>query len=330
MLKEKSTAHKKSAGQGAQVKPNSSNQFQSYVDIHAHALFSSLGRLTRTPAAFIMTVLVLAVSMALSTSFYLMIKNFQLLTGTIEASNQISVYLKPAVSQDTTSKLIETILKDPQVLAVQAISPEDGLAEFKANSGLAEAIDALHENPLPAVLQVLPKDTLKEQQDLKILLSKLQLMPEVDVVKSDMQWIKRLRGIMAVAKQLVLLLSGLFAMAVLLIVGNTVRLELKSRQPEVLITQLVGATNAYIRRPFLYTGFWLGFLASVAAWFIVTLSLLIMREPIQTVSQQYNSQYNVAFLDYVETGTLIGVASLLGIIGAWLVLGSQLRALKPE
>ncbi|NOT84525.1 MAG: ABC transporter permease [Methylococcaceae bacterium] len=311
------------------MQPGLNSKLHAYLDAHAHALFSSLGRLTRAPAAFMMTVLVLAISMALSSSFYLMVKNFQQLTGNVEATNQISVFLKATVTAAKASALQEQLKLDPLVESVQLITPEQALAEFTANSGYGEAVNTLEQNPLPTVLLVLPKNALEDERGVQTLQSQLESLPEVDLAKSELQWVKRLRAIISLAKRTVFLLSLLFGFAVLLIIGNTIRLELQSRREEVQITQLVGATHAFIRRPFLYTGFWLGFLASIAAWFIVTVFLLFLRQPVQQLSEQYTGQFNLVFLDYAETLSLIGIASALGVLGAWWVLSSQLQALKP-
>jgi cell division transport system permease protein len=330
MLKDNVPYQKKTGVYGAQSQPGLNTRVHAYVDMHAHALFSSLGRLSKKPAEFTMTVLVLAISLALASSFYLMIKNVQQLTGNVEASNQISVFLKSTVTAANVSILQEQLKRDPLVQSVQLITPEQALAEFKANSGFGDALNALEQNPLPAVLVVLPKNSLEDEQGVQALLNHFKQIPEVDFAKSDMQWVYRLQAIMAVANRAVWLLSILFGFAVLLIIGNTIRLELQDRREEIFITQLVGATHAFIRRPFLYTGFWLGFLASIAAWFIVTVFMLFLRQPVQQLSSQYAEQFNLVFLDYAETLGLIGIAAFLGVLGAWLVLGTQLQALKPE
>jgi cell division transport system permease protein len=330
MLKDNAPQQKKTGPHGAQLQPSFKIRSQAYVDTHVHALFSSLGRLMRTPTAFLMTLLVLAISMALSSSFYLIVKNFQQLTGNVASTNQITVYLKPTVNTHIATRLMEDLKQNALVESVQLVTSEQALAEFKANSNFSEAVDALKENPLPPVLLVLPKNALEDEQTSTALLDIIAQRPEVDIATSDQQWVDRLRAIIGVAKRVVWLFSLLFGLAVLLIIGNTIRLELQDRREEVLITQLVGATHAFVRRPFLYAGFWLGFLASIAAWFIVTIFMLFLRQPVQVLSAQYASQFNLVFLDYAETFALIGIASLLGVLGAWWVLGSQLRALKPE
>lgn len=327
MLKETGPQQKKS---GAQMHPDFRNKSQAYLDTHAHALFSSLGRLLHKPATFMLTLAVLAISMALTSSFYLLVKNFQQLTGNVEASNRISIYLKSTVSMAVAEQIKQAIAEDPLVESVQLITPDQALAEFKANSNLGTAVDALKENPLPPVLVVLPKNSLEDEQNLQVLVSQFQKMPEVEIAESELQWAKRLRAIVGVAKRVVLLFGVLFGSAVLLIISNTVRLELQNRQEEVFISQLVGATHAFIRRPFLYTGFWLGFLSGVAAWFMVAFLMLFLRQPVRELSEQYTGQYNLVFLDYAETFMMLGFASLLGVLGAWWVLGNQLRASQPE
>lgn len=327
MLKDNVPRAKKSGAQGASLKPSFSTRFQAYIDTHAHALFSSLGRLLKAPAAFAMTLLVLAVSIALSCSFYLMVKNFEQLTGNVAASNQITVYLKSTTSTAATANVMNGLKQHALVESVQLITPDQALAEFKTSSDFSEALDALKENPLPAVLLVAPKMGSMGEQEITVLLDDIAQIPEVEMTKSDQQWIARLRAIINVAERVVWLFSGLFGLAVLLIIVNTIRLELQSRHEEVVITQLVGATHGYIRRPFLYTGFWLGFLGSVVAWFIVTIFMLFLRQPVQALSTQYASPFNLVFLGYAETAVLIGIASLLGVLGAWWVLGCHTKAL---
>ncbi len=176
-----------------------------------------------------MTILVLAVSIALSSSFYLLVKNFQQLTGNVASTNQISVYLKPSVDTPTATKLMADLKQNALVDSVQLITSEQALAEFKANSGFGEAIDALKENPLPPVLLVL-QNALEDERSLKALLDAIAQKPEVDITTSDQQWVDRLRAIVAVAERLVWLFSTLFGLAVLLIIGNTIRLELQDRR----------------------------------------------------------------------------------------------------
>jgi cell division transport system permease protein len=166
--------------------------------------------------------------------------------------------------------------------------------------------------------------------ELESLHETLKRSVEVDFAQMDMQWVKRLQSFMEVARRGGILLSSLLGVAVLFIAGNTIRLELHNRREEVVITKLVGATNAFIQRPFLYGGFWLGFLSGVAAWFIVTVMMLILRQPVEKLSGLYDGSFQLLFLSYTETLALLAMSSLLSIVGAWTVLCYQLQQLKPE
>lgn len=330
MIKEDFAQHKKAGIQAEILRPGLVTRCHAYLDIHAHALFSSLGRLIRTPAGFSLTVLVLAISIAIAGSFYLIVKNIRQLTGNLESTNQISVFLKKDVASEKLTRLLKQIKDDPSVASVQLITPEQALTEFKEYSGFGDALNALDHNPLPPVLVVLPKNSLENQKAIESLVKSLGQLPEVDFAKLDLQWIQRLQSLIALAERGVILLSVLFGLAVLLITGNTIRLELQGRSDEVIVAKLVGATHAFIRRPFLYTGFWLGFSAGVSAWFIILLVMLVLYQPVEQLSLLYAEHFSIVFLDFSESISLIIISSCLGIIGAWSVLNKQLQLLKPE
>jgi cell division transport system permease protein len=306
------------------------DRLYAYFNNHGHTLFSSLGRLSRTPLTTSMTVAVLAVAIALAGSFYILVVNIQQLAGNLEASNQISIFLKQHVAVSRGEQLAAQIAKDPKIKRINFISPDQAMAEFKIYSGFGEALNALDSNPLPAVIQVLPINALESQKAIKTIISKFQKLPEVDFVQMDMQWVERLQAIIEIARKAISAMALLLAMAVIFITGNTIRLELQNRREEVLIAKLVGATDAFIQRPFLYSGFWYGFLAGVFAWVITTMMLLILQQPVENLSALYDHSFNLHFLNFTEAVLLILIASMLGIVGSWIVLMQQLKTLKPE
>ncbi|MGZ8161736.1 MAG: permease-like cell division protein FtsX, partial [Methylobacter sp.] len=228
------------------------DKLHAYRDLHAHALFSSLGRLVASRFTSIMTITVLAIAISLASGFYILVKNLQQLTGNLETSNQISLFLKDDVSDAKANKLANSIRKKTGIQEVKLISKDQALEEFQAYSGFGAAIKALEKNPLPIVIQVLPEYTLEDRQGLENLLEQFKQEPEVDFAQMDMQWVKRLQSFMDIARRGSMLLSLLLGVGVLFITGNTIRLELYNRREEVVIAKLVGATNAFIRRPFLY------------------------------------------------------------------------------
>ncbi|MCK4842361.1 MAG: permease-like cell division protein FtsX [Methylococcales bacterium] len=307
-----------------------SDKSQAYLHIHAHALFSSLGRLVRNPFTSAMTIIVMAIAISLASGFYLIVVNMQQLTGNIESTNQISLFLKSNVSDTSAQKLADKIRNNNNVEQVKFISKFQALEEFKVYSGFGDALNMLDKNPLPAVIQVLPKNTLGDVQGVEVLMKKFNHFSQVDFAQMDMQWIKRLQTIMQIIERGVFLLSILLGFAVLFITGNTIRLELQNRRDEVLISKLVGATHSFIQRPFLYTGFWLGFFSGVVAWFLVMVMMNTLQNPIEKLSILYNGAFDVLYLGINETVYLLGITSLLGVIGAWVVLRYQIRQIKPE
>jgi cell division transport system permease protein len=306
------------------------DRLQAYFYTHAHGLFSSLGRLARTPITSAMTIAVLAIAISLPGGFYILVANAQQLTGNLESSNQISLFLKLDIGDTDAHRLAGKLTNNPDVASVEFISKQRGMEDFRNYSGFGEALDALDENPLPAVLQVLPKNTLDDAKALEPLLEKLNSLPEVDFVQMDMQWVKRLQTMMELAKRGVAVLSLMLGIAVVFITGNTIRLELHSRREEVVIAKLIGATDSFIQRPFLYVGFWYGLLAGIFAWFIDTVMMLVLRQPVEKLSALYDSQFRTLFFSYSESLSLMAIAAFLGVTGSWMVLVYQLRILNPE
>ena len=307
-----------------------SEKSQAYLHIHAHALFSSLGRLVRNPFTSAMTIMVMAITISLASGFYLFVVNLQQLTGNVESTNQISLFLKSNVSEKSAKKLVYEISGKSNIETVKFISKDQALEEFKAYSGFGDALSVLDINPLPAVIQVLPKNTLDDLQSIESLMTELSQIYQVDFVQLDMQWIKRLQSMMQIMQRGVFLLTLLLSFAVLFITGNTIRLELQNRRDEVLIAKLVGATHSFIQRPFLYTGFWLGILSGIVAWTLVTIMMIILQGPIERLSGLYDGAFDVSYLGFIETVLLLGIAAFLGVLGAWGVLHYQLKQIKPE
>ncbi|WP_340122564.1 permease-like cell division protein FtsX [Methylobacter svalbardensis] len=309
---------------------NFADKFHAYRNLHAHALFSSLGRLVASRFSSAMTIVVLAIAISLASGFYILVANLQQLAGNLEASNQISLFIKDEISDARLNKFAESIRRNPDIQEVKLITKEQALAEFQAYSGFGDAVKALEKNPLPVVIQVLPRNSLENEQALTDLLDDFERSAEVDFAQMDMQWVKRLQSIMEVARRGVILLSLLLGAGVLFITANTIRLELYKRRDEVVIAKLVGATNSFICRPFLYSGFWIGFFSGVTAWFIITTIMLILKQPVETLSRLYDDAFHVLFLGFTETLALLLISSVLGVVGSWIVLHFQLRQLKPE
>ncbi|MCF7986510.1 MAG: permease-like cell division protein FtsX [Methylovulum sp.] len=304
------------------------DKLKAYRDLHAHALFSSLGRLVSSPFNTIMTVVVLSIAISLAGGFYLVLKNLQQFTGNLETSAQISLFLKDEITEAHAKQLAENIRQNPAIQSVKLITKEQALAEFKTYSGFGSAISVLKTNPLPIVVQVLPRDTLENKEGFEELLQTFQQSVEVDSAQFDLKWVQRLQSIMAVSQRGAALLNLMLGVAVIFIAGNTIRLELNNRREEVIIAKLVGATSAFIQRPFLYTGFWIGFLSGVTSWFTVTMMMLILMQPVEHLSTLYGGNFHLLFFGFLDTLELLAISSGLGVLGSWAVLMHQLRLTK--
>jgi cell division transport system permease protein len=258
------------------------------------------------------------------------VANIQQLTGNLQASNQMSLFLMDNINENVGQKLAEQIRQNLNVESVKFISKKQAMEEFKQNSGFGDALNALDSNPLPNVIQVLPRNTLENNDEVNKLLTEFKQMPQVALVQVDMQWMERLQTIMTIASRGVTLVAILLSFAVTFITGNTIRLELQNRQNEVFISKLVGATLAFIQRPFLYTGFWLGFLSGFLGWVVITIMLFLIESPVEKLSSLYSSNYQLLFLSFSEFLLLLLISSFLAILGAGVVLHVQLRQLKPQ
>ncbi len=306
-----------------------SEKLISYFLEHLRVLFASLGRIVRTPFTSLMTVLVLAVTLTLAGGFYLLVKNVQQLSGKLETSYQLSVFLKPDASNQQGRALAKSIEKQAQVASVVLIDKQQAMREFKRYRGFGDALNALDSNPLPVVIQVMPKEEASNEQAVSQLITQLEGYPRVDFVQMDMLWLKRLQSILQLLGRGVMVLNTLLAIAVLFITGNTIRLELQNRRKEVLIAKLVGATHAFVQRPFIYTGFWLGLFAGLLAWILISLILWFLSGPVENIATLYAGQFELLFLSFSETLMLWSLAALLGVLGAWGVLHYQLRQIRP-
>jgi cell division transport system permease protein len=301
-----------------------------YLLRHLQVFFYTLGQLARAPIASLLTIAVIAITLALPTSLYLLIENVQRISTGLDGGARISLFLKADVGHTTAAQLAERIRQTREVATVEYISPKQALAEFKRLSGFGETLDTLTHNPLPPVLIVQPARTLDTPQKLDDLMKRLRANGEVDLAQLDLQWVKRLHGLLQIARRGVWLLSVSLALAVVLIIGNTIRLAVLSRREEIQVIKLVGGTNAFIRRPFLYTGLLQGAAGALVAWALVSLCLSLLAGPIGVVADLYASDFRAEGLGGRGIAILVGVGALLGWLGSRIAVGRQLGSLEPR
>ncbi|RMG36604.1 MAG: cell division protein FtsX [Gammaproteobacteria bacterium] len=297
---------------------------------HAQNAVAALGRLVRHPLATLMTASVIGIALALPSGLYLLIDNVRTLTGNWDGGSSISLFLAQDLDDREAEYVRKTIAARPDVAEARLITREEALTEFRQRSGFAEALDLLDHNPLPAVVVVRPSASATSAAATERLAQALQGYREIDQVRVDLQWVRRLEAITHTLERGVYLLAGLLSAAVLLIVGNTIRLEIQNRQGEIEVVKLVGGTDAFIRRPFLYEGFWYGLLGALIALLLVTGGLALMQAPVRRLAGLYQSAFRLDLLTAEAVAAVLVGGPLLGLAGAWLAVARHLSRIQPE
>ncbi|MBX5462088.1 MAG: cell division protein FtsX [Steroidobacteraceae bacterium] len=302
----------------------------SYTARHTQAFLGALGRLARTPLASFLTVLVVALALALPMGLKVLVSNARVATGDFKDAVDISVYLKTNVALTKARQLAASARERPDVANVTLIPADEALEEFRTYSGFGAALEVLRENPLPHVLHVHPTPGASSAAAVESLRRYFAAWPEVDLVQIDSEWVMRFNAILDVLRKVLLLAAALLGLGVLAVVGNTIRLEILNRRAEIEVTKLVGGSNGFVRRPFLYTGLLYGLAGAVLAWGIITATVLVLAGPVSTLAQLYGSQYTLAGLDARDSGILLGSGAVLGWLGAWISASRHLREIEPR
>ncbi len=296
---------------------------------HAQACIYSMGQIFRNPLSSLLTTAVVGISLALPTGFYLLLENCQRVAADWDNSAQISLFLKMDISEERTLSLAGEIRKLQGIDEVKYISRQEALKEYQEQSGFSEAIAALEENPLPAILLLQPRLGDLSTQQGEQLLHQLRALAEVETAQFDRQWIQRLFAIINIVQHVVIILSILLAVAVLLIVGNTIRLAIFNRRIEIEVNKLFGATEAFIQRPFLYSGLFHGFGGSLIAWGLLSMSLLLLESPVLRLAKLYSNDFILHGLSVSGLILLFVGGSALGLIGSWVSVQRHIKAIEP-
>ncbi len=297
---------------------------------HAQALLGSLGRLARSPLSTLLTLLVIALALALPAGLRLFVTNAQAATGNFGNAIDLSVYLKTEVPLAKAQQLAAAARARADVAEVTLIPADKGLEDFRSYSGFGEALAALKENPLPHVLHVRPRASATSAAALDALRSYFTAWPEVDVVQVDSQWVMRFNAILEVLSRLLAMAAVLLGVGVIAVIGNTIRLEIDSRRAEIEVIKLVGGSNSFVRRPFLYTGMLYGLFGALLAWGIVALAVMLLGESVASLARLYGSRFELKGPAAVEIGVLLGAGVLLGWLGAWISAARHLRRIEPR
>jgi len=305
------------------------SQGSAYFQHHKLMAVDSLKRLLAAPGSSLMTWLVLAIALSLPMTLYVSLENVKQLSRNWDQTSQISVYLKKGVLERFANEMTQDIADWPNVSSAIYIGPDQALKEFSATTGLSDVIFGLADNPLPGVISVIPRLANQDENTLEQLQQKLQALRHVDSVQLDLMWVKRLYQFMELGQRLVWALAALLGLAVLLIIGNTIRLSIESRRDEIRVVKLVGGTDAFVRRPFLYTGLWFGLGGGLIAWILLSAGLFWLSGPVEQLISLYGSEFTLQGLGFVDSLLLIFDGVILGWLGAWLAVSRHLSSIEP-
>lgn len=308
--------------------PDFSTLLHAWLESHRASLVDSLRRLARQPIGSFFTCLVMAIALSLPMGLSLLLDNVERLGGSWQRAAQISLYLDLDTNEAGGQRLRDEIAGKADVAEAEWISREQALAEFQQQSGLGEALRELPDNPLPGVVVVTPHEV--DKAALEALRGRLAELPGVQQAQLDLQWVERLSAILKLGQHFVFGLTLLLVLALLLVIGNTIRLHIENRRNEIEVIKLVGGTDGYVRRPFLYMGALYGVGAGLLAWAVLAFGLDWLNAAVVRLAGLYGSDFALGGVPVDDGLSLLLGAVLLGYIGAWLAVARHLSELAPR
>ena len=307
-----------------------SGALSSYATRHLQALFGALGRLARTPLATILTLTVIGVALSLPAGLGLLVNNLRSATGELSNALDFTVFFKAGTPIARAQQIATSARERSGIDSVTVKSAEQALQEFKTASGFGDALSALADNPLPHHLIVRPNASASGPAEVETLRRYFSAFPEVDLVQLDLDWVRRLHSLLDLLRRVFWVVVAILGLGVLAVIGNTIRLEIQHRRQEIEVTKLVGGSNAFVRRPFLYTGLFYGLGGALLAALILLGGMTYLQQAVGDLSAQYGSRFTMDGLGSRGLGVLLGVGAALGWFGALVSTGKHLRAIEPR
>lgn len=311
--------------------PSLRRRLRSWGRRQLYSFFSSLGTLLSHRFGTLMTVLVLGIAMVLPVGLLLTLQNLRHVDLQQDKWGTLTVFLSSEVTAEQVSGY-EELLLEQAVARTNAISPQQGLEEFREASGFGDSLDVLDSNPLPWIIEVEPRwvEGQALDQQVRVLSEWLESREWVESVVVDSKWLQRLAGLIRLGEAFVTVLGFMFSLAVLVVIANTIRLDVGNRAEEIEILSLVGAGPGFIRLPFLYTGFWYGVLGAFLALVILEVSLAYLQDPLAGLMDAYGNRFSLEGLSIPQVLGMFLAGGALGWIGAWIAVQRYLRQLNRE
>jgi len=276
-----------------------------------------------------MTLAVIAVALALPLFLNVLLENTRELTAHWNQAFELSVYLSKRAPSERATVLAKQLKARQDVAEVRIITADQALADFRQTSGFGKALDALEGNPLPDTLIVTPSLAASSPQGTALLKTSIGSLPDVELVQLDTEWVQRLHAMLEVLRRVVWLTGTLLGLSVVLVVGNTIRLDILNRRAEIEVMKLVGATDGFARRPFLYSGVWYGLGGGLGAIILVAGAVAALARPLEHLASLYGSPFHLEGLKFMGSVRILLLAIALGWLGSWIAATRHIRAVEP-
>lgn len=299
-----------------------------HLNQHLGVLRYAVQRIFASPLAGILNILVIGIALSLPTGMYVLLKNVQGLVVELSATPQISLFLNLDSKTDDVSALRKQLNQHTAIDGVEFVGRNQALEQLKKSTGLSDVIEGLDKNPLPDALIIHPK--VRDAAELEKLREELAQLAHVEQAQLDSAWAYKLEAVLRFGRLAVLILASMLSLALIAITFNTIRLQILTQRDEIEVAKLIGATNGFIRRPFLYFGALQGLLGGIAAWLIITLSLYFLNQPLAKLSQLYASNFTLQSLSMEDSLSLLLFSLYLGWLGAWLSVARHLSQIEPR
>lgn len=307
-----------------------SMRFSVWRDQHKRQAIDSLQRILKRPLSSSIIILVLAIAILLPTLLYVGLKNIEHWIGYSNNGLEVNVFLHLDTSDLEGNKLTQQLASWPDINTASFISPAEAVKSFSGVAGTANIIQSLGFNPLPPAIKVslATKDNFTVSAEL--IVAKIAKLEPVESVAFNVSWFQKAEALLQFGQQLAVGLSALLSLSVALIIGNTIRLAIASRREEIEVSKLVGATNGFVRRPFIYMGVWLGAIGSTIAICITYGCMFALTHLIGPIEKAYNTNISLTNLHFPAVILIVTSCTFLGWIGAWLICNHQIQSLEPE
>jgi len=295
---------------------------------HLRVLRFTLQRLLLTPNASLLNLTIIGIALSLPVGGYVLLKSVQNLGSQIAATPQISVFIAAGTNSGEIERIGDKLRQHAGIKRIEFVSREVALKKLQQSAGLADVIDGLSQNPLPDAFVVYPKDG--DVAALESLRDELKAWQRIAHVQLDSAWVHKLEALLDFGRLAVLILAALLSFALVAITFNTIRLQILTRREEIEVAKLIGATDAFIRRPFLYFGLTQGLLGGAAAWLLISGSLQLLNHSLSALTQLYASDFSLQGLSAGDSLALLGFSAYLGWLGAWFSVSQHLWQIEPR